>query len=180
MKTKFLSLFGLTTLSNYREIEDRAKEYHKLISDLTLAIAEYEDKPKPSIEYSDYKKTKQSKSGFDSELWNEWYSIYCRNQYAAYKIRQLTKHPHLFIAFMNEFGSFDWESTYSYMKSVDWFWSKKFESPTIEELKDCVITLIPDDNFDYVGNGVSSGGFTVSLYYNENGEAVCKIKFNKL
>ena len=66
------------------------------------------------------------------------------------------------------------------MKSVDWFWSKKFESPTIEELKDCVITLIPDDNFDYVGNGVSSGGFTVSLYYNENGEAVCKIKFNKL
>ena len=58
MKIKVLNWLGLTTLLNYLEIEDRAKEYHKLISDLTLAISEYEDKPKPTIEYSDYKKDK--------------------------------------------------------------------------------------------------------------------------
>ena len=180
MKIKVLNWLGLTTLLNYLEIEDRAKEYHKLISDLTLAISEYEDKPKPTIEYSDYKKDKHSEIGFDVQLWDEWYSKHCRNQYVAYKMRQLTKNPHLFMAFMNEFGSFDWESPYSYMKSVDWFWSRKSESPTIEELKDCVITLIPDGDFNHVDNGLSSGGFTVSLYYNENSEAVCKIKFNKL
>jgi hypothetical protein len=65
------------------------------------------------------------------------------------------------------------------MKSVNWFWSDNKISPTIKELKDCVITLIPENNFDWVGNGVSSGGFKVTLYYNENGEAVCKIEFNK-
>ncbi len=179
MKMKILNWFGLTTLSNYREIEDRATDYHKLISDLTSAIAEYDYQPKPQVEYNDYKIDKPSKIGFDRELFNEWYSIYCRNQHQAYKIRLLTKHPHLLNAFMVEFGSFDWESISSYMKSIDWFWSDNKISPTIKELKDCVITLIPDGNFDYVGNGASSGGFTVSLYYNENDEAVCKIKFNK-
>jgi hypothetical protein len=179
MKIKILNWFGLTTLSNYREIEDRATDYHKLISDLTLAIAEYDNQPKPEVEYIDYKIDKKSKVGFDRELFNKWYSIYCRNQHQAYKIRLLTKHPHLLNAFMVEFGSVDWESVSSYMKSVNWFWSDNKTSPTIKELKDCVITLIPENNFDWVGNGISSGGFKVSLYYNENGEAVCKIEFNK-
>ena len=71
MKTKILNWFGLTTLSTYREIEDRATDYHRLISDLTSAIAEYESKPKPDIEFSEYKKDKQSELRFDKHLFDE-------------------------------------------------------------------------------------------------------------
>ena len=80
---------------------------------------------------------------------------------------------------MNEFGSFDWESIRLYMEENEWFWKDKSVSPTIEEMKDCVITLIPESNFDYIGNAISSGGFKVTLYYDENGKAICKIEFEK-
>ena len=179
MKTKILNWFGLTTLSTYREIEDRATDYHRLISDLTSAIAEYESKPKPDIEFSEYKKDKQSELRFDKHLFDEWYSIYCRNQYAAYKMRQLTKHPHLFMAFMNTFSSFKWESNVRQMKKENWTYQDRVEIPTVSELKDMVITLIPDNDFDYIGNAWSSGGFKVSLYYDEYNNPVCKIEFNK-
>lgn len=178
MKHKILNALGLTTLSNYREIEDRAKDYHKLISNLTLAISEYDSLPTPEVEFKDYKSDEHG-NFFNKKLFNEWYSIYRRNQYQAYKLRQLTKHPHLLNAFMNEFGSFDWESIRSYMEENEWFWKDKSVSPTIEEMKDCVITLIPESNFDYIGNALSSGGFKVTLYYDENGKAICKIEFEK-
>lgn len=178
MKHKILNALGLTTLSNYREIEDRAKDYQKLISNLTLAIAEYETKPTPEIEFKDYKSDEHG-NRFNKKLFDEWYSMYCRNQYGAYKLRQLTKHPHLLYAFMNEFGSFDWESIRSYMEENDWFWKDNSASPTIEEMKDCVITLIPESNFDCIGNAVSSGGFIVKLYYDESGKSICNINFNK-
>jgi len=178
MKHKFLNWFGLTTLTTYREMEDRAKDYHKLISDLTAAIAEYEGKPKADVEYLDYKPNEHG-SSFNKKLFDEWYSIYCKNQYQGYKLRQLSKHPHLLNAFMNEFGSFDWESIILHMEENNWFWSDNSVAPTIEELKDCVITLIPENRFDTIGNAVSSGGFTVSLYYGEDCNSICKIKFNK-
>ena len=177
MRHKFLNWFGLTTLTTYREIEDRAKDYHKLIVDLTAAIAEYETKPKADVEYRDYKPNEHG-SSFNKKLFDEWYSIYCRHQYEAYKLRQLSKHPHLLNAFMNEFGSFDWESVRLYMEETSWFWSDNTEAPTIEEMKDCVITLIPENNFDTIGNAVSSGGFKVTLYY-EDCNSICKIEFNK-
>lgn len=179
MKTKILNWFGLTTLTTYREMEDRATDYHKLISSLTSAIAEYEDKPKPQVEFLEFKKDEQSKYKFDKHLFDEWYSIYCRNQYQAYKIRQLTKHPHLLNAFMVEFGSFDWDSVSKYMEETNWFWNDKGRTPTLDELKDCVITLIPDGSFDYVGNALSSGGFKVTLYYDGECKPVCKIEFDK-
>jgi hypothetical protein len=178
MRHKFLNWFGLTTLTTYREMEDRAKDYHKLISDLTAAIAEYESKPKSTVEYKDYKPYEHG-SSFNKKLFDEWYSIYCKNQYQAYKLRQLSKHPHLLNAFMNEFGSFDWESIHLHMEENNWFWHDNSVSPTIEEMKDCVITLIPENRFDTIGNAVSSGGFTVSLYYDENCNSICKIEFKK-
>jgi hypothetical protein len=79
---------------------------------------------------------------------------------------------------MNEFGSFDWESVRLYMEETSWFWSDNMEAPTIEEMKDCVITLVPESNFDSIGNAVSSGGFKVTLYY-EDCNSICKIEFNK-
>lgn len=174
MKTKILNWFGLTTLTTYREIEDRAKEYHKLISDLTLAISEYEAKPKPVVDYLDY-----NSNGYTKESFDKWYDIYCRNQYESFKIRQLSKHPHLLKAFMTEFGNFDWESIADYMKKVNWFWSDNKVSPTVSQLQGCVITLILEDNFDYIGNACSSGGFKVTLYYDEYTNPVCKIEFDK-
>lgn len=178
MKIKILNWFGLTTLTTYREIEDRAKDYHKLISNLTSALAEYENKPTPSLEFTEFKKDKPSDEKF-KVLFDEWYSIYCRNQYQAYKIRQLTKHPHLLNAFMLEFSSFDWNSVSEYMEKTNWFWNDNDRIPTLAELKDCVITLIPDGSFDHVGNALSSGGFKVALYYDNDCNPVCKIEFKK-
>lgn len=179
MKIKFLNWFGLTTLSTYREIEDRAKDYHKLICDLTIGIAEYESKLKPEVEFVDYKSDERDGSEFNKKLFDEWYSIYCKNQYQAYKIRQLIKHPHLLNAFMNEFSSFNWSDIYLYMEENKWFWDDGDKIPTIEELKDCVITLIPENDFNYIGNNSSNAGFKVILYYNVDGEAICKIEFKK-
>jgi hypothetical protein len=186
MKMKFLSWFNLTTLSNYSEIEERAKDYKKLISTLSLAVSEltlalehYESKPKPEVEFKDFKNDVYGER-YSAEKFDEWYSIYQRNQYAAYKIRLLSNHPHLLIAFLNEFSSFDWEKVRSHMHKTKWFWGRKKESPTIDELKDCVITLIPENDFDNQLNAISSGGFTVSLYYDENKNAVCKINFENL
>jgi hypothetical protein len=178
MKKKLLNWFWLTTLATLKEVENRNKEYQKLISDLTTAISQYEEKPEPSVEFSDYKPEEKRTGFFNKELFDEWYSIYCRNQYQAFQLRQLSKHPHLLNAFMMEFSSFDWESVRSYMEETNWYWGNKLVSPTINELKDCVITLIHSGDFDKVGSGWSSGGFTVELYY-ENCEAICKIKFDK-
>ena len=177
MKLNILRSIGLARLSTLNEVEKRNREYLKLISDLTKAVAEYENIPEPTVDFKNYKPEEHGNS-FNDKLFDEWYSLYRRNQYEAFKIRKLCKHPHLLNVFMNEFGSFDWESVRSYMEEVNWFWGKKLMTPTIEDLKDCVITLIPDNDFDYVGNAMSSGGFTVTLYY-ENCESICKITFDK-
>jgi hypothetical protein len=178
MKLNILRAFGLAKISTLNEVEKRNREYLKLISDLTKAVAEYEKMPEPTVEFKNYKPELNVDGVFNQDLFDEWYSLYRRNQYEAFKMIKLCKHPHLLNAFMNEFGSFDWESVRSYMEETNWFWSKNLTSPTIEQLKDCVITLIPEDNFDWVGNAISSAGFTVELYYNEC-EPVCKISFDK-
>jgi hypothetical protein len=177
MKKKILNWLGLTTLVEFNELNNRTNEYMKLVSDLTKAINQYEELAPPTLKYEDYK-PEQHGIGFNKELFDEWYSIYRRNQHQAHKLRKLSKHPHLLNAFMVEFGNFDWVSVRDYMEEVNWFWGNKLESPRIEDLMNCTIELIPDNNFDFVGNAMSSGGFTVALYY-DNCEAVCKITFNK-
>lgn len=178
MKLNILKAFGLTKISTLNEVEKRNREYLKLISDLTKAVYEYEKLPEPKVEFKNYKPELHSGVGFNQELFDEWYSLYRKNEYEAFKILKLCKHPHLLNAFMNEFSSFDWDSVCSYMEETNWFWGKNFTSPTIEELKDCVITLIPESDFDFVGNAMSSGGFTVTLYYEEC-KPICKIIFDK-
>lgn len=178
MKKKLLKWFGLTTLNEFNELNNRTNEYMKLVSDLTKAINEYEELAPPTLKYSDYKPEEHGTS-FNNKLFDEWYSIYRRNQYKAHKLRKLSKHPHLLNAFMVEFGNFDWISIRDYMNEVNWFWGEKLESPGITDLMSCVIELIPDDGFDYVGNAMSSGGFTVELYY-DNCESICKITFDKV
>ena len=186
MKNKILSWFGLTTLARLNAVETRNNEYLKLMSDLTKALAayeKYENKPEPEVEFINYRNPeKQTKtSGFDNELFAEWYDIYCRNQYQAYKIRKLTRHPHLLVAFLNEFSSFDWESVRKYMEEVNWGYGELQVVPTVERLKDCVITLLPDDESHYLYSGeIASGGFYVDVYYEEDTcKAVCTIKFKK-
>ena len=179
---KILKWFGLTTLSSlndienkFNEVDTRNKEYQKLISDLTKVISEYDEIPKPSVEYADYKKDERN-NRYNKEIFYEWYSIYLSNQYAAFKLRRLSKHPHLLKAFMVAIGTFNWESVRLHMEETKWCWNDKTVSPTIDELIDCVITLIPENGFDSP-NGVSSGGFTVKLYY-ENEKPICNITFN--
>jgi hypothetical protein len=178
MRLNILRAFGLAKISALNEVEKRNREYLKLISDLTKVVAEYETMPEPTVEFKNYKPELNVDGVFNQDLFDEWYSLYRRNQYEAFKMIKLCKHPHLLNAFMNEFGSFYWESVSSYMEETNWFWSKNLTSPTIEQLKDFVITLIPEGNFDYVGNAMSSGGFTVELYYEEC-KSICKITFNR-
>ncbi len=137
---------------------------------------------KPEMTYQEYRKSIGSNDSISTHLgkqnWNDYYNKYHRDQHIAFKIRSLTKHPHLLVAFLNEFSSFDWVDVMNYMKSVNWMWSDNECTPTIKELKDCVITLIPEDDYDNINNCIMSGGFEVFLYY-LNGKSVCNIKFNK-
>jgi hypothetical protein len=66
-----------------------------------------------------------------------------------------------------EFSSFNWEDVQKHMEEVGWKWHSSKETPTIEMLKNTVIELISFD-FNKIGN-VESGGFSVGLYYTEDG-----------
>jgi len=177
---KILEIFGLTTL----------KKYDEKVDELVLAIARQNiaetklnnvfAENKPTVEFATYRKELGRKE-FDREFWDvDWYAYYDkyhRDEYEAYKIRNLSKHPHLLNAFLCEFGSYDWNRVEAYMKKVDWKWSDKSHTPTVEELKDAVITLIPFDGYESNKNMVQSGGFSLSLFYKEDGSPYCKIDF---
>jgi hypothetical protein len=130
--------------------------------------------------FETYKELKGEKKrfSFNSELFHEFYNLYHRNQRQAYLIRKLAHKDYKMLhVFLMEFSSFDWEDIQKHMEEVGWKWYNSKETPTIEMLKNAVIELISFD-FNKIGN-VESGGFSVGLYYTEEGEPFCEIKFDK-
>ena len=181
LKNRILNFFNLISLTEYNLKVDTEKKLNDSLAALTQAQINMWAQEKPKMTYDEYLKsigTDYFTAAKTKDVWNNYYNKYHRDQYQAFKIRNLTKHPHLLHAFLNEFGSFDWVKVRDYMKSVNWTWSDHDLTPTIEELKDCVIGLIPCDNYDNTENDLMSGGFYVSLYYLE-GKPVCKIEFKE-
>lgn len=113
-----------------------------------------------------------------SKLHDEYYDKYCRCQYQAFMLRSLSLEPYMLNAFMMKFSQVDWQKIAEVMKDSNWCWNDKDRTPTIDEIKDRVITLLPLRDYDSVDNGRSSGGFDVTLYYNENKEPVFDIIFD--
>lgn len=181
MKNKILKFFGLITLTEYNLKVNIEKKLNDTLADLAQAQIDMWAQEKPAMTYQEYLKsigTDYYTAAKTKDIWNDYYSKYHRDQYEAFKIRNLTKHPHLLNAFLNEFGSFDWVKVRDYMKSANWTWNDHDRTPSVEELKDCVIALIPADDYDNTNNCVMSGGFYVSLYYLD-GKPVCKIEFKE-
>jgi hypothetical protein len=183
-----LNFLGLTTLKN------QAAELKKVIDSNATTITEltekelaykklfdWELKEKDLIDFKTYCLNNNiDQLKLDNGKWKEVFDLYyatCRmHEYQAYKIMTLCKEPDLLNAFLLEFSSFNWVEVEQYMKSVNWYWKDNKRTPTIDELKDCVITLL---NTDYVSDGACmSGGFHLYLYYKDK-LPICKILFEK-
>ena len=184
-----LNFFGLTTLKNQtNELQKLTDLNTSLKSELDNSKLEYDKlfdfklKEKDIIDFETFcsnnniDQLKISGSKKWSEIFYLYYAKYRRNEYQAYKIRTLCQEPDLLNAFLLEFSSFNWQEVEQYMKSVNWHWKDNDRTPTIDELKDCVITLLTTD---YISDGAcSSGGFYLYLYYKEK-LPICKIFFKK-
>lgn len=181
---KILKYFGLSLKSDYdslikvnKQLENEIREKDEVLNSL-----ETFENFKPEVSYNNY--VEQHNNGgknkycFNSKLFQEFYDKYHRKQHQAFIIKKLAhKDPNMLNVFLMEFSNFDWESVHNYMKEVGWKWRHQENSPTIEELKNCVITLI---NFDFKPNsGMESGGFKVNLGYKEGDIPFCKIEFDK-
>lgn len=158
------------SIDNFKEIE---LKYNKLFNwDLFV----------PELTFNEYKiliGKENAKLGKEwSELHDKYYLKYHRNQYQSFKLRSLSLEPNMLNVFMLKFSSINWDKIAKMMKESNWHWHDNDKSPTIDELKDCVITLIPLNRYDYIGNATSSGGFQVELYYNINKEPICNIIWN--
>lgn len=191
-----LNFFGLTTLKNQAaelkkvidstatELAEKELVYKKLVEEELCykKLFDWKLKQNEILSFEDY----CTNNGIDrsrlDKNWNDtfhsYYDKYNRKPYQSYKIINLCKHPDLLNSFLLSFSSFDWEKIEKYMASVNWCWSDKKTTPTISDLKDCVITLIPTDGFEEENNTISTGGFSVNLHY-KDGEAICKITFEK-
>lgn len=169
----------------FKEIGKLKKSQDELTKRIQGGISEIEKIRQEIADGDDFKKFVPSK-GYNEVYpddkshyhWNEYWRDYYRDYHIAYKLRILSKKaPVLLNAFLNAFSSYDWEKTRAYMESVNWTWHDSKTSPTIEDLKYCVISLLPENDFTYTDSGISSGGFEVILGYGED-KAVCEIKFS--
>lgn len=190
-----LNKIGLTTLKSQAEtvnylldiekrLDSENKEKDETIHELKLNYNKLFnwDLFVPELSFKEYQilvgKEKLPLGKEWSELHNEYYDKYCRSQYQAFILRSLSLEPYMLTAFILKFSHVNWQKIADIMKESNWCWSSKDRTPTIDELKDCVITLIPLNSYNSVGNSISSGGFEVSLYYNENKEPICNITFD--
>ncbi len=179
---KILNILGLSLKKDFDLIVKKNEELNKSIveKDKILNNIESFDNFVPEIKYETYRKLKGEKKQFlfNSELFYEYYNLYHRNQRQAFLIRKLAHKDYKMLhVFLMEFSSFDWEDVQKHMKEVGWTWHDSKTTPTIEMLKNTVIELISFD-FNKIGNA-ETGGFSVGLYYTEEGEPFCEIKFNK-
>lgn len=181
---KLLSYFGLVLKSEYDLLNSKNQKLENKIreKDSVLETLETFENFKPEVSYTEYIKQYsdgQPSQPFNSKLFQEFYDKYHRRQHQAFMIKKLAhKDPIMLDVFLHEFSNFDWEGICQYMKDVDWKWSGSDKTPTIPDLKNRVITLI---NYEFKPTSkIESGGFGLSLGYQENGKPFCKIEFNKV
>jgi len=80
---------------------------------------------------------------------------------------------------------FDFKGVESYMKVVNWTWQDQKKTPTIKNLKSCVIGLIGsicehrNSNSVHNPSKSSTGGFEVSLYFINDTPIKIKTEFQK-
>jgi len=78
---------------------------------------------------------------------------------------------------------FDFETVENHMKSVNWTWQDRKTTPTIKNLKSCVLSLIggicEKSTFTYNPSTSSTGGFYVSLFLINNKPYKIKVEFKK-
>jgi hypothetical protein len=159
----------------------------KAVKDLELLTIEYDklfnhDLFKPEIEFTEYLKSLGKENLKISTEWNmlhdEYYNKYYKCQYQANRLRILSLEPKLLTAFLNEFSSIDYQKIHDYMVNVNWTYKSRDKLPTIDELKDTIISLIPTKDYYSENNEISTGGFSVNLYYDKDKNPVCKIIFS--
>ena len=196
-KLPILNFFGLTTLKDQADTVNHLLQIERELDEKRKAAEEelYRLKQKDNnlfnwdiisgkiISYEDYKNENNILPGrFDNVIWRHYYDKTHRNPHQAYKMRLLTLNPDMLNAFMTAFAAFNWQEVADYMERTNWFWSDRKRSPTVQELQDCVITLLPNNIEELKDHtkesGWSSGGFEVCLFYKDN-KATCKIKFDK-
>lgn len=176
MLQKILKFFGLTTLKNLKIEQDKNQlliEENQQLKQQYNNLFDF-DCFKPKITYAQYCNELNTNPQLNKKLWNDYWDLYYKDNETAFKLRKLSLEPKLLSEFLYKFSNFHWSQVYVIMKNMNWKWRDSENTPTISELKDCVISLI--DTSDYTLNGyVESGGFKVKVCYDENQQPIYNI-----
>lgn len=178
---QILKKLGLVKISEQEAYIKSLEENNKFLEVRYNKLFNWDLEQQDIPSYQQYKRENQIPlyEIYNINYFREYYKKYHTCEYQANRIRNLSMHPKLLNAFLMELTKFDFQEIATYMSEVSWTWNDNDRTPTIEELKDCVITLLPMDDYENKENAFSSGGFTVNLFYKNNGDGFCKITFNK-
>jgi hypothetical protein len=126
-----------------------------------LPIVKLFDKPKPYISYNDWYRNKYHEKSTNTQAWNEYWDEVLKDEYFAWYIRKISRHPKFLVNLITEIQKFDFVKVSDYMKSVNWTWHDSKETPTTERMIDCIFTLAENLNTQNDKEGCESGGFCV-------------------
>lgn len=121
---------------------------------------------------------------FNNAEFYKWWDKYAGPEHDAVKLRKISLNPNLLKAFMLAFGTFNWAEVYVFMVNTNWIYSNRNNTPTIAELQSIVIELLPLDGFKNKqgepdkNNTISSGGFSVTAYTEDNENYIVNIEFS--
>jgi len=135
-----------------------------------VPIVKLFEEPKDRISYSDWYSNKYGDKTRNTKVFNEYWDEVCRNEYYAWHVRKISRYPDFLVNLISEIKKFDFEKVSDYMKSVNWTWNDRKESPTIEQMIDCVFSLAENLNGQDDKDGCSSGGFLVKRMTGDKAE----------
>ena len=149
-----------------KETEEKLKDSNEIVKLF--------DEPKPRISYDEWYRNKYQDVPTNTRLWNEYWSEICMDEYCAWYIRKISIYPKFLINLINEIKNFDFDKVSEHMKSVNWTWCDKKETPTIKEMIDCVFSLAHSLKTQNDKDGCYSGGFEVKRMTDDRAEITFK------
>jgi hypothetical protein len=177
MIKKIFKKFGYMPIIEHKQAFDAAYRNHQKSEEYIADLFNF-DRFKPERTYQEFCILSGKEKHVTNTFWSEYWNKYYRPKEIATHIHKLALEPLLLREFLYQFAAFDWAGTAKFMKETKWCYQNNKTSPTISELQAAVIVILPYDNFGSENNTISSGGFSVTLYYDEN-KPVCKIEFDK-
>jgi hypothetical protein len=132
------------------------------------------DEPKERTSYDEWYKKRHNtdKKPTNTREWNEYWDEVCKDEYCAWYIRKISRYPIFLVNLITEIQKFDFEKVSENMKSINWTWNDRPESPTTEQMIDCIFSLASSLKEQNDKSGCSSGGFEVKRMTDDKAEII--------